>query len=331
MAGHNGPGTDCCGIKNQVMTEQTFQLVADIGGTNVRFACVRLEEDELFHIANLQCEDFPLLEDAIASYLKSLPSHRIARVCLAVAGPVTGDRIALTNNAWTFSKKELQKELGVDVLIINDFSAQAYCLDLLKPEELEWLGAPRPGGKNLRVVIGPGTGLGVAGLTAAGEVLPTEGGHISFAPQNPHEVVLLQELWKQYPHLSIEHLLSGPGLCNLYRANNPGTAADAEMTPAAITTGAMNGDKECVQTVNDFLAILAAVAGDFALAMGALDGVYLTGGILPRITSLIDRELFRKKFTAKGQFEAYCVKIPLAFINADNPGLRGCIGALRHC
>ena len=93
----------------------------------------------------------------------------------------------------------------------------------------------------------------------------------------------------------------------------------------------MSDDRKCAQAVNDFLAILAAAAGDFALALGALDGVYVTGGILPRISSLIDRKLFRKHFTAKGQFETYCAKIPLAFITADNPGLRGCIGALRRC
>jgi glucokinase len=330
VAGHNGTGKDGCRTKNLIMTEETFQLVADIGGTNIRFACVRMEEDEILNIAYFQCEDFPQLEDAIAAYLNTIPAHRMTRICLAVAGPVTDDKVALTNNPWTFSKKDLQKKLGVEVLIINDFSAQAYCLDLLKPQELEWLGSPRPSGKNLRVVIGPGTGLGVAGMTARGEVIPTEGGHISFAPQNPHEITLLQELWKQHPHLSIEHLLSGPGLCNIYSANNPGANLGAEMTPADITTRAMDGDKKCVQTVKDFLAILAAVAGDFALAMGALDGVYVTGGILPRISSLIDKKLFRKNFTAKGQFETYCAKIPLAFITADNPGLRGCIGALRR-
>jgi glucokinase len=312
------------------MTEDNLQLVADIGGTNIRFACVRPAEDELRNIANFHCADFPRLEDAIAKYLKTIPAHRLNRICLAVAGPVTDDTVELTNNPWVISKSDLQKKLGVEVLIINDFSAQAYCLDLLKPQELEWLGTPRPSGKNLRLVIGPGTGLGVAGMTASGEVIATEGGHISFAPQNPHEIALLQELWKQYPHLSIEHLISGPGLCNIYSANNPAINLDEKTMPADITQGAMEGDAKCQQTVNDFLAILAAVAGDFALAMGALDGVYVTGGIVPHISSLIDRELFRKNFTAKGEFETYCAKIPLAFITADNPGLRGCIGALRN-
>src|SRR5687768_16101260 len=169
-----------------------MQLVADIGGTNVRFACVRPNDDNLHHISNLQCEDFPQLEDAIASYLDSIATKRINKICLAVAAPVSQDKISMTNNPWTFSKSELQQKLGVEVLIINDFSAQAYCLDMLTPQELEWLGAPRPSGKNLRVIIGPGTGLGVAGLTPRGEVLATEGGHISFAPVNPHEIALLQ-------------------------------------------------------------------------------------------------------------------------------------------
>jgi glucokinase len=308
----------------------TVQLAADIGGTNARFACVHPDDDELHNITNLHCEDFPQLKDALEAYLAKIPAYRINKICLAVAGPVTQDTIALTNNPWTFSKKALQQQLGVEVLIINDFSAQAYCLDMLKPQELEWLGAPRPSGKDLRVVIGPGTGLGVAGMTASGEVLATEGGHISFAPVNPHEIGLLQELWKHHPHVSVEHLLSGPGLCNIYRANNARENFGEELTPAAITAGAMAGDKKCLQTVSDFLAILAAVAGDFAMAMGALDGVYLTGGILPRITTLIDRDIFRRRFIAKGQFETYCSTIPLAFITAENPGLRGCIGALRR-
>ncbi len=306
------------------------QLIADIGGTNVRFACVPVDDDELLNITNLHCEDFAQLEDALAAYLATIPTYRITRICLAVAGPVTQDTIAFTNNPWTFSKKDLQQKLGLEVLIINDFSAQAYCLDMLKPQELEWLGSPRPSGKNLRVVIGPGTGLGVAGMTASGEVLATEGGHISFAPANLHQIALLQELWKHHSHVSVEHLLSGAGLCNIHRANNPGGNFDEELTPAAITEGAMAGDKKCLQTIDDFLAILAAVAGDFAMAMGALDGVYLTGVILPRITTLIDRDVFRKSFVAKGQFETYCSTIPLAFITAENPGLRGCIGALRR-
>ncbi len=201
---------------------------------------------------------------------------------------------------------------------------------MLKPHELEWLGAPRPTGKNLRVVIGPGTGLGVAGITARGEVIATEGGHVSFAPVNAHEAELLQELWKYHSHVSIEHLLSGPGLCNIFSASNPAHKSNEELTPAEITGAAMDGDKKCLQVVNDFLAILASVAGDFAMAMGALDGVYLTGGILPRIDSLIDRKLFRELFIAKGEFETYCSKIPLAFVQAENPGLRGCIGALRN-
>ena len=120
-----------------------MQLVADIGGTNIRFACVHADDDNLHHISNLHCEDFPQLEDAIATYLDSISSVRINRMCLAVAAPVTQDKVALTNNPWIFSKSDLQQKLGVEVLVINDFSAQAYCLDMLKPQELEWLGSPR--------------------------------------------------------------------------------------------------------------------------------------------------------------------------------------------
>jgi glucokinase len=308
-----------------------LQIVADIGGTNARFACAADVSNELQHIRTLQCADYPGIEDAVRDYASSLPPHTVSSMCLAIAGPVEQDLIRVTNNAWVFSRSELAAALDCKVYTINDFFAQASCLTVLGAHELEWWGAPRPGGNRVRVVLGPGTGLGVAGISGDGEIMPTEGGHIAFAPANAHELQLLELLWRQFERVSVERLLSGPGLCTLYEANGAlaGKRVDAE-DPATITQRAQQGDALCLQTIRDFLDILANVAGDYALGMGARDGVYLTGGILPKLGTLLDRKRFRERFESRGRMQAYCAKTPLALITAENTGLRGSLAALRR-
>ncbi len=309
----------------------SFQIVADIGGTNARFACAATGSNELLHVRTLQCADYAGIEQAVRDYATTLPAHTISSMCLAIAGPVEQDLIRVTNNAWAFSRSELAAALNCKVHTINDFFAQASCLTVLGASELEWWGAPRPGGNRVKVVLGPGTGLGVAGISGDGEIMPTEGGHIAFAPANKHEVQLLELLWEQFERVSVERLLSGPGLCTLYEAN--GTLAGKNVDaadPATITRRAQQGDGLCLQTVRDFLDILANVAGDYVLGMGARDGVYLTGGILPKLGTLLDRKRFRERFEAKGRMQPYCAKTPLALITAENTGLRGSLAALRR-
>jgi glucokinase len=310
-----------------------IQIVADIGGTNARFACAAAGSNTLEHIQTLQCADHPGIEQALRTYLAEIgmsPAN-LAAVCLAIAGPVEQDLIRLTNNPWTFSRTQLASALGCNVYIINDFFAQASCLSVVGADELQWWGAPRPGGGRVRVVLGPGTGLGVAGISGDGEIMPTEGGHIAFAPANKHELQVLELLWKQFERVSVERLLSGPGLSTLFEAN--ATLADKSVEPAdpaAITQRAQQGDALCLQTIRDFLDILANVAGDYALGMGARDGVYLTGGILPKLGTLLDRARFRQRFEAKGRMQPYCANTPLALITAENTGLRGSLAALRR-
>ncbi|MGP1609835.1 MAG: glucokinase, partial [Burkholderiales bacterium] len=232
--------------------------------------------------------------------------------------------------AWSFSRSALAAAMDCRVIVINDFTAQASALAVLDASELSWLGTPRPQGGRVRVVMGPGTGLGVAGLSPDGAVMPTEGGHIGFAPSNAHELALLDLLWKQFERVSVERLLSGPGLCTLHQANATLAGKPAEpMRASDITQRAQQGDTLCLQTVHDFLDILATVAGDYALGMGALDGVYLTGGILPKVETLLDHARFRQRFEAKGRMRPYCAKTPLALIKAEHTGLRGCLAALR--
>lgn len=309
----------------------TFDIVADIGGTNARFAYAADGSNELQHIETLKCAAYAGIEEAFRAYVAKLPPGNVSTLCLAIAGPVEQDAIRLTNNAWAFSRAELARALGCRVITINDFTAQASALDVLQPDELNWLGSARPGGGRARVVMGPGTGLGVAVISPDGTVMPTEGGHVAFAPSNGHELRVLELLWKQFERVSIERLLSGPGLRTLHEANMVLAGETAESLSAAdITQRAHQGDMRCMQTVANFLDILASVAGDYVLATGALDGVYLTGGILPRLGDLLDRERFRARFEAKGRFHAYCARAPLALMRAEHTGLRGCLAALRR-
>lgn len=314
-------------------TRQLTEIVADIGGTNARFAWIEAGGQALQDIESLLCADFGHAVDAIRHYLTRLPAaHRISRICLAVAGPVETDWIDLPNNHWAFSKAALEQALGCPVTVINDFSAQLLCIPGLQATEVEWLGAARPRPGLVIAAVGAGTGLGVAGLTPGGEIIPSEGGHLAFAPVDGHEVALLQLLWQQYPRVSVERLLSGPGLAALHQANAvlAGQAITAPWSPERVSAAARAGDALCLRSVQDFAAILGSVAGEVAIALGARGGVWLAGGILPKLEGLYDRQLLRSRFDAKGRFTHYCSEIPLALVNAAHTGLRGCVRALRQ-
>ena len=313
---------------NETMNKP-MQIVADIGGTNVRFAYVRSGCDELLGIEIFPCADFPFFVDAIRAYIGRGHVKQVDRICLAIAGPVESDLIDLPNNHWAFSRSELQTSLGVALTIINDFSAQVLCIDDLSESELLWIGAARPQGGRVKAVLGPGTGLGVSALLPNGSIIPSEGGHAAFAPLDDHEMDLLSQLWQRYERVSVERVLSGMGLANLYWANCRLGGHERELLAADITAGAHAGDPYCQRAVEDFCAILGSVAGDVALMMGATDGVYLSGGILPRILDLLDAARFRQRFDDKGRFAEICAGIPLAIVLAQHPGLRGCVAALR--
>lgn len=318
---------------NNITTVNTMNksvhLVADIGGTNARFAYVIPGSDELLGIKIFPCADFPLFIDAIRAYMDQSDFEFVDKICLAVAGPVESDWIDLPNNHWAFSRTELQTSLAASVSIINDFGAQVLSINQLCESELKWLGAPRPKGGQVMAVLGPGTGLGVSAMMPSGFILPSEAGHVAFAPVNNHELNLLKTLWQRYERVSVERILSGMGLANLYWANCQLDGVERELTAPDITAGARAGDEYCVRTVNDFCAILGSVAGDVALMTGANDGVYLSGGILPRILDLLDEDIFRKRFNSKGRFSGICQNIPLAIVLAEQPGLKGCVEALK--
>ena len=306
-------------------------IVADIGGTNARFAYVSPGGDRLQGIEYLACADFPDFGDALRAYRDTFGLRRINKICLAVAGPIVSERVHLTNNQWQLSRPELERTLAVPVVLINDFTAQALSIDKLSESELGWLGAPRPGvSAGVRVIVGPGTGLGVAALLPSGEVIASEGGHIAFAPLDEREFALLQLLWQRYSRVSVERVLSGMGLANLYWANSRLRGVDRELSAPQITEGALAGDALCVQTVDDFFAALAAFVGDVALMMGASGGVYISGGIVPRLKTFLNAEQFRARFADKGRFQNLCENIPIALVLAEHPGLTGCVAALER-
>jgi len=312
------------------VTDVQLQIVADIGGTNARFAHVRSNDNTLLGIEVFPCADFVFLADAVRAYMDRVQAHEVSHICLAVAGPVENDWIDLPNNHWAFSRRELEQALGTPVDIINDFSAQVLCIDGLRDSELQWIGTPRPQGTGVKAVIGPGTGLGVSAMMVSGEIVPSEGGHVTFAPVDAHQANLLAVLWQRYERVSVERVLSGMGLANLYWANCRLDGHCRELPAPEVTAGAKAGDPYCLRAVSDFYAILAATAGDVALMMGAADGVYLSGGILPRILDLLDENTFRQRFQDKGRFGNFNSAIPLAIIRSEHPGLLGCVQALRN-
>jgi glucokinase len=306
----------------------SIQIVADIGGTNARFAYLEGGSKELRGIEVFPCAGFTFLIDAIRAYMERGHVGWVDNICLAVAGPVESDWIDLPNNHWAFSQRELEESLQVTLTIINDFSAQVLSIDALSEDELQWLGTPRPQGGGVKAVMGPGTGLGVSAMLPSGEILPSEAGHVAFAPVNAHEANLLEILWQRYDRVSIERVLSGTGLANLYWANCRLDGHERELPAPEITAGAQAGDEYCLRAVADFYAILASMAGDVALMMGAGDGVYLSGGIIPRILDFLDEDKFRDRFEDKGRFREFNSQVPLAIVTAEQPGLCGCVQAL---
>jgi glucokinase len=246
---------------------------------------------------------------------------------------VEQDFVDLPNSHWAFSRCELEATLGAPLVVINDFTAQALCIDQLREGELTWLGAPRPGDPGIRTVIGPGTGLGMAVQTMSGEVVPSEGGHVAFAPTTEHEIAILRVLLTRFRRVSVERVLSGPGLEHLFWANRQLERSDPAARGAVVSAPeiadlAAAGDATALRSVDDFLDILASFAGDMALASWSTGGLYLSGGVLHRLMAFFDAERFRSRFEDKGRFTRFCETVPIGLITAEHPGLIGCAAAL---
>jgi len=315
------------------MTElrsKQLRLIADVGGTHVRFAVITDTDAQLQRIAVYQCAEFGQLADAIDCYIKEqdLPPDSLADLGLALPGAVHMEPVELVNVPWSVSRRMLESRFGCAVTMINDFTAQALAIPAFQEQDLQWLRrTPFETESLTRAIIGPGTGLGVAALLPGGEVVDSEAGHISFAPTSPEQQKLLEHLWYWYPRVSIERLLSGPGLANLYRAKSEMAGRNQVLSAEEITNEAKTGNYLCMDTVKEFNCIFGSVCGDLALALGATGGVYLSGGVLEKLGTLFDRNLFMQEFDKKGRYRDYCHNIPLALVTCAHPGL---LGMARH-
>jgi glucokinase len=325
------------GSQLSVTSESTGQwLVADIGGTRLR-AALSDAGGPPYAFAELACADYPGPAEALQDYLSANAARPVA-ACLAVAGPVDGDEFRFTNNAWVFSIEDVRRKLGLERLLLkNDFEALALALPTLASNDLHPLGLAiePPSGRCTLAVVGPGTGLGVATLVphAGGWIAqPGEGGHIGFAPQDDLEREVERILRRNKPRVTNEDILSGAGLAALYRAIGEveGYLAAAEITPAEVSWRALAGeDALAARTIDVFCAVLGSVAGDVALLTGARGGMFIGGGIAPRILPLLELSRFRQRFEDKAAQRDYMLAIGSALIVAPVPALAGAIEALR--
>lgn len=305
------------------------RLVGDVGGTNARFALVESGSREPRLGRTLACRDFPDLAAAVESYLSMVGGPAIREAAVAVATPVAGDRVQFTNSPWQFSIEATRQRLGFDRLVLlNDFTALALALPLLRPDERRQVGGGAPVPDAPIGLIGAGTGLGVSGLVPAGDTwipISGEGGHTTFSPADPRECEVLRRLWAQYDHVSTERLVQGAGLLLLYRTlcAIDDAAAVAE-TPEAVSEAAgVGSDAHAVEAVDRFCGILGTAASNLVLTLGARGGLYVGGGIVPALGARFDRSPFRARFEAKGRFRDYLAAIPTYVITARDPALRG--------
>lgn len=303
--------------------DQSPVLLADVGGTHARFALARAG-----HIGNavtLATADHADLRDALAHAMRVLDAARLGATALCAAGPLRDDAIVLTNCAWQISREALAAATGVaDPLLVNDFTALAAALPSLGDTDREQVGGGEPEPGAACAVLGAGTGLGMSGLiprTDAHEALIAgEGGHADLAAATPDEDRILERLRQRFGHVSLERVLSGDGLCNLYAAMHP----DRDAPPApGIAALAATGDPHALACVQQFSAWLGAVAGDLVLTLGARGGIYLGGGIVPAWGALFPRDVFRARFEDKGRYREYLQGVPAYIITARDPALRG--------
>ncbi|MBO0739384.1 MAG: glucokinase [Alphaproteobacteria bacterium] len=309
-------------------------LVGDVGATNARFGLVS-PEGELLHSRTLTGKDYPTIDDAVTAFLAArgpLPMPR--QGAIAIASAITGDRVAMTNHPWAFSISALKAGIGFDRLeVVNDFTALALALPRLRPQDRLAVGGGAAVAGTPIGVLGPGSGLGVSGLVPAGTgwiALAGEGGHATMAPASDRESAVLDRMRQIFDHVSAERALSGPGLVNLYNALAQLAGRPPQgYTAAQITDLATHAaDPLSVEATAMFCAMLGTIAGNLALTLGARGGVYVGGGIVPRLGEMFVRSAFRERFEAKGRLQSYLAEIPTFVVTHPLPAFLGCAALL---
>lgn len=313
------------------------RLLADVGGTNARFGWQAGPGAPVGDIQVLQVADHARIEDAIRQYLDGLGRGIPGAAAIAIANPITGDQVHMTNAAWSFSQAAVKAEFSFRTFrLLNDFTALALALPDLPANELRQVGGISPAPRGPIALIGAGTGLGVSGLVPVGDAgwvpLSGEGGHVTLPAVAARERLVMDGLAQRYGHASAERLVCGQGLydafgllCHADKAEPGAITSAAEVTAAALKAR----HPQAVEALTMFCAMLGTVAGNLALTLGAHGGVYVGGGIVPRLGTWFDSSPFRERFEAKGRFKQYLAPIPVWVItSAESPALLGAARSL---
>ncbi len=311
------------------------RLLADIGGTYARFT-LEVSPGRFEQTVSLRSADHPDFQAAVTAYLAGLPAGLAASIehaAVAIANPVEGDEVRMTNYHWHFSSEAMRQRLGLlTLVVVNDFTALAMALPRLQAAQRRQVGGGAPREHSVVGVLGAGSGLGVSGLIPVGDAaglayvaLGTEGGHTSFAPRDEREIAILRHGLARHPHVSFERLLSGPGLELIHEAlrAHAGLPVQPRTAPDITREALAGGDAWCVEALQAFCAVLGTAAANLAVTLGAFGGIYIGGGIVPRLGDYFDRSPFRARFEDKGRFSAYLKGIPTYVVTAEHATFLG--------
>jgi glucokinase len=314
-----------------------YALVGDIGGTNSRFGLVQPGSTTVSNIEALKNDEFDSLEDAARAYLDARDLDSLAAAAVAIAGPVSGTTHTLTNRDWTFTDESLRGSVNTKHLrVLNDFEALAMSLPYLAPSDLVQVGGSAPRERTLKIVLGPGTGLGMASLAPTPDggwmALPGELGHITLPVGTREEFDLREAMSTPGQMFESEFAVTGGGLLLIYRTLSRLAGSEAKHgTPEEVLRAALEGkDPVATKTLHHFIVWLGRLAGDAAMMMQAYGGIYLAGGIVPSIIDELRRGPFREAFNDKGRLTYMMEPIPIYVIAAPYPALIGCAAAIAH-
>ncbi|UDG83231.1 Glucokinase [Candidatus Vallotia lariciata] len=304
------------------------RLLADVGGTNARFA-LEFRPGQIDNVRVYPCADYPGIASAIKRFLEDNKIIRVNHAAIAIANPVDGDQVQMTNRNWSFSIEATRCALGFDtLLVVNDFTALAMALPCLFDAQRAQIGGGVRRQNSVIGLVGPGTGLGVSGLIPSNDrwiALGSEGGHATFSPQDEREDRILNYARKQWTHVSFERICAGPGLALIYRAlavysKKP---LNPKLEPADVVRRAQAADPLALEAVECFCAVLGTFTGNIAVTLGALGGIYIGGGVISHLGELFSASPFRTRFQEKGRSRAYLANIPTFVITAKYPAFLG--------
>lgn len=323
-------------------------IVADIGGTNARFALAVGKQGDQFlfeHIHVLKGKDYPDFEDALAAYIGLIGDEQPVAACVSLAAPIDGDFVAMTNIDWSFSQDAMRKKFGLKAFAaINDYTSVAIATSRLAPEDLHSLIPGTRKDRANKAVLGPGTGLGVGGLSYAGQRLngqrlngqslkeqdhwveiPAEGGHVTMGPADAFEAEVIGAAIACHGYVSAETCISGPGLVNLYRAIADVKGQTAlDLKPHDVSAKGLDGsDALCVDALSTFCSLLGTMSSNLALTYAARGGVYITGGIVPRMVDFLKQSDFEKRFREKGVMSRFVADIPVDLVTYSETAYLG--------